>query len=181
MLWIKATSNDADMAELVDATDLKSVGTLLPCRFDSGFPHHKIKTCPCDGFLFYWRRQAWKRTGDSANEGEFCPSERRPIGTVPPGIKRASAVLLSGFAHFLSAQPPTSPVIKKRLLLGNCSSIITKKGKKMFSSTIELLWDLFTSLGWFGKLVVIGLLIASAVHILFYRIPGFFINFKRKR
>ena len=29
------------MAELVDATDLKSVGTLLPCRFDSGFPHHK--------------------------------------------------------------------------------------------------------------------------------------------
>ena len=28
------------MAELVDATDLKSVGTLLPCRFDSGFPHH---------------------------------------------------------------------------------------------------------------------------------------------
>ncbi len=33
-------SNNADMAELVDATDLKSVGTLLPCRFDPGFPHH---------------------------------------------------------------------------------------------------------------------------------------------
>ena len=39
------------MAELVDATDLKSVGTLLPCRFDSGFPHHK-KT-PFQRVFFY--------------------------------------------------------------------------------------------------------------------------------
>ncbi len=50
----------------------------------------------------------------------------------------------------------------------------------LFSSTVELLWDLFTSLGWFGKCVVVGALIASAVHIFFYRIPGFFMNFRRK-
>lgn len=40
------------MAELVDATDLKSVGTLLPCRFDSGFPHHyQINPLETKGFL----------------------------------------------------------------------------------------------------------------------------------
>ena len=38
------------MAELVDATDLKSVGTLLPCRFDSGFPHH-LKALENQGFF----------------------------------------------------------------------------------------------------------------------------------
>ena len=43
----------ADMAELVDATDLKSVGTLLPCRFDSGFPHHKINIHLLVG-VFLW-------------------------------------------------------------------------------------------------------------------------------
>jgi hypothetical protein len=30
----------AGVAELVDATDLKSVGRKLPCRFDSGHRHH---------------------------------------------------------------------------------------------------------------------------------------------
>ncbi len=40
------------MAELVDATDLKSVGTLLPCRFDPGFPHHfQINPLETKGFL----------------------------------------------------------------------------------------------------------------------------------
>lgn len=41
ILYEASSTDDADMAELVDATDLKSVGTLLPCRFDPGFPHHK--------------------------------------------------------------------------------------------------------------------------------------------
>lgn len=40
------------MAELVDATDLKSVGTLLPCRFDPGFPHH-LKALENQGFFCF--------------------------------------------------------------------------------------------------------------------------------
>ncbi len=44
-------SNNADMAELVDATDLKSVGTLLPCRFDPGFPHQTPLELPKGVFL----------------------------------------------------------------------------------------------------------------------------------
>ena len=31
---------DAGVAELVDARDLKSCGTQIPCRFDPGLRHH---------------------------------------------------------------------------------------------------------------------------------------------
>jgi hypothetical protein len=41
----------ADVAELVDATDLKSVGPKGPCRFDSGRPHQikviRVSATPC--------------------------------------------------------------------------------------------------------------------------------------
>ena len=36
---------DAGMAELADAQDLKSCGTYLPYRFDSGCRHEKIQHC----------------------------------------------------------------------------------------------------------------------------------------
>ena len=32
-------ADDADVAELVDARDLKSLGGRPPCRFESGRPH----------------------------------------------------------------------------------------------------------------------------------------------
>lgn len=59
------------MAELVDATDLKSVGTLLPCRFDSGFPHHKVKTRPCDGFFVLLTPTGVEANRGSASECAF--------------------------------------------------------------------------------------------------------------
>lgn len=142
MLWIKATGHEADMAELVDATDLKSVGTLLPCRFDSGFPHHKINIHLLVGVFLWlgWRSDCRHGAGSVASYASgrpsgrseqsedkwqrhlhsgfphnadrrgsepavrrartnLCPSERRPIGTIPLGIKRAPAVLLAGFPH----------------------------------------------------------------------------------
>ena len=40
----KASFIYADVAELADAQDLKSCGTYLPCRFDSGHLHQKIKS-----------------------------------------------------------------------------------------------------------------------------------------
>ncbi len=39
---IQAFGHFARVAELVDAQDLKSCGSLLPCRFDSGPGHHLI-------------------------------------------------------------------------------------------------------------------------------------------
>ena len=63
----------ADVAKLVDATDLKSVGTLLPCRFDSGFPHHK-KT-PFQRVFFLWYG-----AGDEVGTG-VCRFGREPMRT----------------------------------------------------------------------------------------------------
>ena len=37
---ITCVADNAQVAELADAQDLKSCGTFLPCRFDPGLGHH---------------------------------------------------------------------------------------------------------------------------------------------
>jgi len=51
-------TNDAGVAEVVDARDLKSLGAQAPCRFDSG-PRHFTRRTECEGsgsFLSRLRR-----------------------------------------------------------------------------------------------------------------------------
>ncbi len=48
-----------------------------------------------------------------------------------------------------------------------------------FLATLEELWYLFTSLGWFGKTVVVIALVAAMIDLIYYR-SGFFIRLRRK-
>ena len=53
------------MAELVDAQDLKSCGSQIPCRFKSGLRHH-----------FFWRStQVWLK-GPVLKTGRSCKRRR---------------------------------------------------------------------------------------------------------
>ena len=43
----------ADVAELADASDLKSDGTYLPYRFEPGHRHHRERQAPLRGLPFF--------------------------------------------------------------------------------------------------------------------------------
>ncbi len=128
VLFIKCYQTDADMAELVDATDLKSVGTLLPCRFDSGFPHHK-KPALVAGFLWYGTVRSDVGTGQVPvwwQGAQPCTADRTPkaVASVNAAINRAPAdlhlrifVLLTSYFFYVLQRLTRNRKPKIRIIL----------------------------------------------------------------
>ena len=74
----------AGVAELADAQDLKSCGTYLPYRFDSGCRHEKIQHCK--SWIFFRLTGNFRSSSNkNAPRGSHCGGKENAVFAARPG------------------------------------------------------------------------------------------------